>query len=247
MTIQTPTLLRLCACFAVVLLGSSLVFAQNDLLNHSAWAIATQATMDDPQDVRETSEEVPNSITHAGQPNQGNSNAGPNERWDGQIGKTRMGHLATIPVLVRWDSAAVIRKALTEQHDANVADFTASANDHFILTVVGLLPAKGIKGVATIAPKSSNNEDDTTQARSAEEILEWFMANSLILLKGQPSLRPENVKVDADTGTLHLYFPRSEKFATGKHELLFATRYGSMAVQAKFRVKDMTVNGQPDL
>ncbi len=207
--------------------------------------------MDDPADVPDdTRSEVPKSISQAGQPNQGTGNLDINTRWDGQAGRSRKGHLATIPIMVRWDSAAIVRHALEERHDADVAAFTAAAPANFILSVVGLLPAKSVKGPATLEPalqaKSSSSDDAADQAHNTEVTLEWFMDNSLIFAKGQAALRPQNVTVDADSGTVHLFFTRNNELAK-KHEVEFVTRYGTINVRTKFRVKDMAVDGRPDL
>jgi len=252
MTIQWGSLLRLRLLLTILLL-SPFVRAATDkhldakqLLTSSPWTAQVEATMDDPADVPEISEEVPRTITQAGQPNVGNGNTDINTRWDGQIGRSRMGRLATIPVMVRWDSAAVIRHALEERHDVNAAAFTAAAPRNFILTVVGLLPAKAVKSPAKLEAQSSS-DDGTDQARTTEEILEWFMGNSLIFVKGHAALRPQNVKVDPDSGTVHLFFERADSLMAKKPELQFVTRYGTMNVQAKFRVKDMLVDGRPDL
>jgi len=72
------------------------------------------------------------------------------------------------------------------------------------------------------------------------------MGNSLIFVKGQPALRPQNVKVDPGSGTIHLFFSRSDTLEK-KHDAEFVTRYGTMNVQAKFHMKDMTVDGRTDL
>jgi len=252
MTIQWASLLRLqlvltILCFSPsIRAGADKHLDAKQLLTGSPWTAQVEATMDDPADVPEISEEVPRTITQAGQPNVGNGNTDINTRWDGQIGRTRMGHLATIPVMVRWDSAGVIRRALEERHDVNAAAFTAAAPGNFILTVVGLLPAKAVKSAATLEAKSSS-DDDADRARTTEEILEWFMGNSLIFMKGHPALRPQNVKVDPDSGTVHLFFERTDALMAKKPDLQFVTRYGTMNVQAKFRVKDMLVDGRPDL
>jgi len=252
MTIQQASLLRLCALLTILLV-SPLLRASSEkhrdakqLLTSSPWTVQVEATMDDPADVPEISEDVPRTISQAGQPNVGNGNTDINTRWDGQIGRTRRGHLPTIPIMVRWDSAAVIRNALKERQDANAAAFSAAAPSNFILSVVGLLPAKAVKGPATLQPKSSSDEAGD-QARSTEEILEWFMGNSLMLVKGQPAMRPQNVKVDADSGTVHLFFNRTDSLMAKKPDVQFETRYGTVNVQAKFHVREMTVDGRPDL
>jgi hypothetical protein len=53
--------------------------------------------------------------------------------------------------------------------------------------------------------------------------------------------------VDPDSGTVHLFFDRADSLLAKKPDLQFVTRYGTMNVQAKFRVKDMLVDGRPDL
>jgi hypothetical protein len=203
--------------------------------------------MDDPDEkVDDGPTPLPASITQAGQPQAGNGNLSTNTRWDGAISKHRMGHLATIPVTVRWDSAAVMRQALVHEHDASAAAVSAAAPNNFIITVVGLLPSKQVKGPAAIENKSSS-DDGTAQARSTEEILEWFMGNSLLMEKGLTSIRPQNVQVDPDSGVIHMFFARSDAFVAHKKEIQFVTRFGSMSLVAHFRLKDMVVDGKPDL
>ena len=183
-----------------------------------------------------------------GQPNPGGrTSAGPvGPRWDGGVGKTRRGRLATIPVLVRWDSAAVIRHALEQQHDPGAAALSAASADNFVITVIGLLPAKQVKGAATLDVKSSSEEADN-QARTTEETLEWFMSNSHLLVKGEPSMQPQSARIDADTGTVHLLFRRTDSLEQLKRDVFLVTRFGTMNVQTRFRLKDMVVAGHPDL
>jgi hypothetical protein len=251
MTIQPSSLLRVQTVLTILMISPSVRGLTKypdakQLLTASPWTVQVAATMDDPADVPEISDEVPKSISQAGQPNQGTGNLDINTRWDGQIGRNRRGHLPTVPVMVRWDSAAVVRHALEERQDANVEAFNAAAPGSFILTVVGLLPARAVKGPAKLDGKSSS-DDAAEQVRTTEEILEWFMGNSLILVKGQPSLRPQNARVDPDSGTVHLFFNRNASVLTKKPDLEFVTRYGTINVQAKFHVKAMQVDGKPDL
>jgi hypothetical protein len=251
MTIQWASLLRLRMVLTILLVSPCLRGASDkygdakQLLTRSPWAAQVEATMDDPADVPEISTDVPRSISQAGQPNVGNGNMGINTRWDGQIGRNRKGHLPTIPVMVRWDSAAIIRHALEARQDANAAAFNAAAPASFILSVIGLLPAKTVQRPARQSRSSSDEE--AHQAKSKEEILEWFMGNSLILMKGQTAMRPKNVTMDEDSGTIHLFFNRADPVMAKKPDLQFETRYGTVNVEARFRVKDMLVDGRPDL
>ena len=251
MTIQPSSLFRLDTLFALVLSAQGASGADHinkdmiGLLSRSPWTMQVDATMDDPADVPEISTEVPKSITQAGQPNQGTGNLDINTRWDGGISKNRRGRLATIPVVVRWDSAAVMRQALEASHEADVPA-AEDVGDNYILTVVGLLPSKTAKAAAAVQPKSSS-DDMESQAKSTEEIVEWFMSNSALTVKGIREMHPRNVRVDSDTGTVHLFFERAEKLESGKRDIQFLTKYGTMRVQARFRTKDMLVNGKPDL
>lgn len=213
------------------------------LLMDSPWVLSVNATMDDPADKPEYATGVPTEISQAGIPT--NAKLGSTQRWDGAVNKNRMGHLATIPVTVRWDSAAIVRNAMDHAHDPTAAVLNTAAPENFIITVMGLLPAKIVKTPATLQQKSSS--DDSAGPRSAEEDLEWFMANSHLLAKGMTSLQPQNVKIDSESGVVHLFFKRSEDLLNHKRDVFFVTRFGAMSVQAKFRTKDMTVNGQPDL
>jgi hypothetical protein len=253
MTIQLGALLPTQLLLFVILVLSPSVRAASTkaldpqkLLNSSPWAIQVEGTMNDPADEPEISDAVPTTISQAGQPNVNNGNLSTNTRWDGQIGKSRMGHLATIPVVVRWDSARVIQHVLEQQHDADALALTTAAPQNFIISVVGLLPSKLVNGPATLKAKSSGG-DDGVQVKTTEEILEWFMGNSLLTAKGQAPIRPQNVKINPETGAVHLFFPRSDAFVAHKHDVQLVTRYGNMNVQAKFHLKDMLVDGKPDL
>ena len=222
-------------------------WSQNDanrVLNQSPWAIPTQATMDDPKDQEE--QPLPAPPAGEGQPG-ARSTSGPNNmRWDGAISKNRIGQLATIPVMVRWDSAGVVRQALALNHDAGASALAAAAPGNFIIEVDGLLPARQDKQIATLQGKSSS-DDDGARARTAEEMLEWFMTNSHLLVKGENSIEPQNVRIDAENGTVFVYFKRRDDLLEHKKDVLFVTRFGSMSVQTRFRTKDMMVDGHPDL
>ncbi len=222
-------------------------WSQNDanrVLNESPWAIRTQATMDDPKDQEE--QPLPAPPAGEGQPG-ARSTSGPDHmRWDGAISKNRMGQLATIPVMVRWDSAGVIRQAMDFKHDAGTPALTAAAPANFIIEVDGLLPARQDKQIATLEAKSSS-DDDGARARTAEEMLEWFMTNSHLLVKGENAIDPQNVRIDAESGAVFVFFKRRDDLLDHKKDVLFVTRFGSMSVQTRFRTKDMLVDGHPDL
>lgn len=217
------------------------------VLNDSPWAIRTDAFMDDPADKDDQPEFTP-PPNGEGQPGATGRNAGGTNngvRWDGGISKNRRGHLATIPVMVRWDSASVVRQALQYKHDPEAAEVKDASADNFIISVTGLLPPKQASAPATL--NASSSADDEAHTRTTEEILEWFMTNSHLGPKGGDPLQPQNVKIDPDTGSVLLFFKRSDDLLAHKRDLLFATRFGSMNVHTKFRLKDMLIDGRPEL
>ena len=73
------------------------------------------------------------------------------------------------------------------------------------------------------------------------------MANSKLLIRGQAPLACENVTIDPDTGAVHLFFPRSIPIQRSDKEVAFATRFGSLTVQKRFRLSDMVYRGKLEL
>ena len=53
--------------------------------------------------------------------------------------------------------------------------------------------------------------------------------------------------LDAATGAIHLFFPRTAAINLKDKEVLFATRFGSMKIEKRFRLKDMTYRGKLEL
>jgi hypothetical protein len=201
--------------------------------------------MDDPKDQEEPP--LPAPPAGEGQPAPRSTSGPETARWDGAITKNRMGHLATIPVLVRWDSANEVRQALSYKHAAIAPEVAAAASEHFIIEVDGLLPANQIGGIPTLMPKSSSAEEEGTRTRTAEELLEWFMTNSHLLVKGEKPMSPQNVRVDPGSGAVLVFFKRNPDLLDHKKDVLFTTRFGSMSVATRFRTKDMFVDGRADL
>jgi hypothetical protein len=200
------------------------------LLNSSPWAVQTSAVMEDPRDARE---EQP-----AGPPDTGDRGPGgtPKARWDGEIGRNHMGHLATVPVTVRWDSALPIRQAQKE---------TAAPATSYVISLAGLIPANRYRAVGQTETTSSS--DGSVDAHNPEEVLEAFMANSRISIKGYRDWQPENVKLDPATGVVRVFFSRQKAINPGEKEALFTTHFGALNVRVKFRISSMKYHGNIEL
>jgi hypothetical protein len=210
------------------------------LLNDSPWSLPVPAVMDDPGDQTDVAPAPMPTPEQSG--TQGRSNQGA-ARWDGGIGKNRMGRLPTIPVTVRWESAGIMQAALLQAHKPLTDGLAAATGKSYVLSVAGLIPAHRYHSQTLIGSKKSSSGDPDPS--DPEEVLESFMAKTRMTFKGG-SIQPENVRLDADTGTIHIFFPKAD-ISQRTHEILFVTSFGSMHVQAKFRLKDMAVQGKLDL
>ncbi len=199
------------------------------LLNHSPWALQTDAVMEDPQDAREPQP--------AGPPDTGERGAGNNKApWDGGVGRNRMGRLATVPVTVRWDSALPIRQAQKDM---------AAPAESYVISLAGLVPAGRYRAVGHTDTTSSS--DGSVDARNPEELLEAFMAYSRILQKSGPDLQPENVKLDPATGVVRIFFSHKTIVDPSQKEVIFTTHFGKLSVRAKFRLATMKYHGNVEL
>lgn len=172
--------------------------------------------------------------------------------WDGGPGRDTAGRTPTLPVTIRWDSALPVREAVLKlpASDRTPGDVytAAQAEKDYIITVTGLVPAGRYIGTGELQKTSSSDEDGTTvKPQDPEQLLEGLMgASRLSPHEGQP-IRPDDVKLDAATGTLHLFFPRHGGIRADAKEVMFTTQFGSMRVAQRFRLKDMKYHGRLEL
>ncbi len=154
-------------------------------------------------------------------------------KWDGGVSRNRPGGVPSLPVLVRWDSALPVREALLRSQ-AGTNFSSEQAEKDYIISVMGLVPGGTYK-------RSGENP------QNPEEMLNGLMAASAILRRGKPAVRATQIKLDASTGAVHLFFPRTEPITPSDKEVTFATRFGSMRVEKTFRLKDMAYKGKLEL
>jgi len=187
------------------------------VLSNSPWSQTANAEFPETRDDEPVSAfELPGS-SQAGLPGRKGATDG---RWDGGVGKnTGRGQLPTLPVLVRWDSAAPVRQALAMSHESTPEE---SSRD-YILTVSGLVSA---------------GKDQPAEA---------LMGRSELKIPGKPAIAPEDAKIDAKTGTLRLYFPRSRVITASDKDVIFSTRFGSLTVVKRFHLAEMLYHGRLEL
>ena len=200
------------------------------ILNSSPWSVHTEAVVEDPYDAQEQQPVTP--------PQTGLNIPGQNKQpWDGGGGRNRMGHMPTVPAMVRWESALPIRQA---QKDAAVAE-----GNWYVISIAGLVPAGRYRSLGKT--ETSSSSDGSVDARNPEELLEAFMSYSKIQQKGGPDLQPENVKLDGPTGVVRIFFSRKTVIDPEQREVSFVTHFGKLNVKAKFRISAMKYHGNIEL
>jgi len=210
------------------------------ILTNSPWARATGATFDTPADDAEQGHELPPG-------NQaGDSRGATDGKWDGGVSKNSSGTVPTLPVTVRWDSALPMFKASQRVagSQANAASPTEEElKNWYVITVTGLVPGMNSKR----SNHTTNSSPDGATLVDPEQMLAGIKSQSHLFFPNRPSVRPDEVKLDAETGVLRFYFPRSCSIAVNDKEVLFATHYGRLTVRQRFRLKDMLYKGQLEL
>lgn len=162
-------------------------------------------------------------------------------RWDGGVGKIPYGGTPSLPLTIRWDSALPVRLAAKRVDTAINED---QAQRDYIITVIGLVPAGQYRAAGQLPAKSRSDDDSAIDPQDPETMLEGLMSLSRLMPAGQSAIAPEDVKLDAATGTLHLFFPRTQVISLKDKEVTFATRFGSMTIRKQFRLKDMVYQGK---
>lgn len=213
------------------------------VLSNSPWSQQSSAVMADPAD---SIEPANNSATPiAGMAGANNNARTGGDHWDGEIGRNRKGHLATVPVSVRWESALPVREALRKSSTATASGPAPGDPNDYILSVTGLIPGGRYRAAGT--PETASHSDDTADSRNPEEVLEAFMQNSALVSKGFARIRPENVKLDPATGAIQIFFPRSHPIELHRKEVVFVTHFGGLTVQTRFRLAAMKYQGKLEL
>lgn len=201
------------------------------ILNDSPWAQQAMATFGkalEPDDMAVTPPPGAEGSGVAG------GRGATDGRWDGGVARnTGIGDVPSLPVTVRWDSALPVREALSRSKDVGAAMAAERAAQDYAITVIGLVPAN-------VAPSAEHPADDPQQ-------IQGFLANSRLMVRGGGAIAPEEARIDATTGAVHLYFPRSRPILASDKEVNLVTRFGSVNVQKRFRLKDMMYKGRLEL
>jgi hypothetical protein len=212
------------------------------LLTNSAWAqeanaIFTTKAEDDPLAVSQ--------LPGPAQAGMAGRNGVSDGHWDGGVGRNDRGGVPSLPVIVRWDSALPVRQALQRDPSRSAGFSSKEAGKDYIISVLGLIPAGRYQ--STGQTETTSHSDDTVDAQNPEEMLEGLMESSRLIPQGGSPLTPEDAKLDASTGTIHLFFSRTKPIIAGDKAVVFVTRFGSLVIRKRFRLKDMIYKGKLEL
>lgn len=200
------------------------------ILTDSPWAQQVMASFGKPLEP----EDIPVTPPPGAQGGMAGARGVSDGRWDGGIARnTGIGDVPSLPIVVRWDSALPLRQALSRSNDDSAAAISARAGKDYVITVLGLVPGN-------VPVTAEHPASDPAQ-------LQGFIFNSRLMPRGKPAFAPENAKIDAATGAVHLFFPRTYAITPKDKEVNFVTRFGSVTVQKKFRLKDLVYKGQLEL
>jgi hypothetical protein len=169
--------------------------------------------------------------------------------WDGGVGRIGRGGTPTLPVMVRWDSALPVRQALllTHSREAHDTESTLAQPDiYYVLSVVGLVRARQqMQAAEASSPDNPVNEgrmpNDVTQTRQG------LMNLARLYPKNEKAIVPADVRVDEETGSVQIFFPKSVPIDLKDKEVMFQITYGSIKVTQRFKLKDMMYRGKLEL
>lgn len=211
------------------------------ILNVSPWAHRVQVRFPAPARIAPQM-----SLPGAEQAGMGGRDAYSGKNWDGGVQRNprNLPGVPELSVLVRWGSALPVREALQKADEplAPRAD-ESPVEKYYIITVIGLVPAGVYESEGEIKPPATTSEsgddENAPKKRNPEPMLEGLMADSMLATDSGISIRPENVKLDAATGALQFFFPRTKQIAPGDGEAIFETKFSIMTIKTRFRLKDM--------
>jgi hypothetical protein len=212
------------------------------ILTSSPWAQMANASFGD----EEAGEPAPpGPLPGAAQAGMAGSRGATDGHWDGGVGRISRTGVPSLPILIRWDSALPVREAAVQSRpDVKAATAEQAAKD-YVITIIGLVPAKRYRDSGRLSGTSES--DDSVDARDPEDLLEGLMGTTRLIRRGRPALAPENVRIDGVTGTVHVFFPRTDPIVAAEKEVVFRTRFGSLTIEKSFRLKDMVYKRRLDL
>jgi hypothetical protein len=135
-------------------------------------------------------------------------------------------------VVVRWESALPVTHAKLKMKygsEVSTSDEAKKALDAGEMKFYVIAVAGAARSVARGQP---------------EEIKKALMEQTTLSAKGKEELKPVDIQRSQRGGDLLFIFPKKTEFSVEDKEVEFATRFESVSIKQKFKLKDMVYNGK---
>jgi len=166
-----------------------------------------------------------------------------------------------VTATVRWQSALPVREALlrrdtgvTKPDDAQVAASLTAPMNGYAIAVMGLPETPpssrggyGSRGTDTDRDDDSSARGTNSRDDATDHSLDQVKSATYLSRKDKATLFAEKAQRDKDGVTLLFTFPKTTPITLDDKEVEFVTRYGSLEVKRKFKLKDMVYQGKLEL
>ena len=218
------------------------------ILSDSAWARPAVASFPPAE-----SEDNTNVVPSGSAP----GTIGYDGKWDGTPSR-HLGDLPTFQVMVRWESAAPVREA--RRRSFQLLQVSIPANS-YVIGLLGLWPAEQQSTsepkadptqpvLGSLRPHSIDSLGGRPDHRTQQDLghmRQELRSVSKIVRPDRRAIAPEDVQLDPATGEILIIFPKDDTIDLGEREIAFSSRFGSMVIEKKFRLKDMLYHGKLEL
>jgi hypothetical protein len=172
--------------------------------------------------------------------------------WDGGVGRLPKGGNATLPVMVRWESALPVREALFLSHSKETTDTEHTLSEpekYYVITVEGLVRGRPTPAAPDpdSAPTADNPANGGRVPVDINVIRQGLLNMSRLYPRDKKAIVPSDVRIDEQTGIVRIYFPKNVPIDLQDKEVTFETNYGSIKVAQRYKLKDMLYHGKLEL
>ncbi len=221
----------------------------NQILSDSPWARPAVASFPPAE-----SEDNTNVVPSGNAP----GTIGYDGKWDGTPSR-HLSDLPTFQVMVRWESAAPILEARRRSYQPVQVSLPARS---YVIGLLGLWPAEqqSTTGepksdptqpvLGSLRPHSIDSLGSRSDHRTQQDLghmRQELRSVSKIVRLDRRAVAPEDVQLDPATGEILIIFPKDDTIDLGEREVTFSSRFGSMVIEKKFRLKDMLYHGKLEL
>jgi hypothetical protein len=144
---------------------------------------------------------------------------------------------APVTLTIRWQAALPVKQALLRLKYGSEAATSSEAkkilenqDDAYVIGIVGLSQGL-VRGVPV---------------QIKRDLMEFTFLSS----KGKDNLHPADVQFNSSASQfidVYFLFPKKTPFTLDDKEIEFTTKFGTLVIKERFRLKDMVINGKLEL